>query len=97
MATMARQRDSVCSFCTPSRQQWGGGSVGLFRPLSTPDPSHPLMLHPQVWALKSYTKSVPLYVQTVRQVTVRQIKPFLDPGQVRAPASSSRVCGVRRG
>ncbi|GAB4817363.1 hypothetical protein N2152v2_004409 [Parachlorella kessleri] len=35
----------------------------------------------QVWAVKSYTKTVPLYVQTVRQATVRQIAPFLDPGQ----------------
>ncbi|PSC70953.1 transcription factor MYB44-like isoform B [Micractinium conductrix] len=35
----------------------------------------------QVWAMKSYTKTVPLYVQTVRQSTVEQISPFLDPGQ----------------
>lgn len=35
----------------------------------------------QVWAMKSYTKTVPLYVQTVRQATVSQIAPFLDPGQ----------------
>jgi hypothetical protein len=35
----------------------------------------------QVWAMKSYTKAVPLYVQTVRQSTVEQIAPFLDPGQ----------------
>ncbi|PRW44899.1 Potassium channel subfamily T member 2 isoform A [Chlorella sorokiniana] len=35
----------------------------------------------QVWAMKSYTKTVPLYVQTVRQATVQQIAPFLDPGQ----------------
>ena len=31
--------------------------------------------------MKSYTKTVPLYVQTVRQSTVEQIAPFLDPGQ----------------
>jgi hypothetical protein len=31
--------------------------------------------------MKSYTKTVPLYVQTVRQATVGQIAPFLDPGQ----------------
>lgn len=31
--------------------------------------------------MKSYTKTVPLYVQTVRQATVAQIAPFLDPGQ----------------
>ncbi|KAL4423371.1 hypothetical protein ABPG77_004302 [Micractinium sp. CCAP 211/92] len=35
----------------------------------------------QVWAMKSYTKTVPLYVQTVREATVAQISPFLDPGQ----------------
>ena len=35
----------------------------------------------QVWAVKSYTKTVPLYVQTIRQSTVRRIAPFLDPGQ----------------
>ena len=29
--------------------------------------------------MKSYTKTVPLYVQTVRQATVQQIAPFLDP------------------
>ena len=40
---------------------------------------HPLPL--QVWAMKSYTKTVPLYVQTVRQSMVDQISPFLDPGQ----------------
>ena len=31
--------------------------------------------------MKSYTKTVPLYVQTVRQSMVEQISPFLDPGQ----------------
>ena len=35
----------------------------------------------QVWACKSYTKSVPLFVQTLRQSTVRQVAPFLDLGQ----------------
>jgi hypothetical protein len=30
---------------------------------------------------QSYTKTVPLFVQTVRQSTVRQVAPFLDPGQ----------------
>ena len=35
----------------------------------------------QVWAAKSYTKTVPLFVQTLKQATVDQIKPFLDPGQ----------------
>lgn len=35
----------------------------------------------QVWACKAYTKTVPLYVQTVREAAVRQIEPFLDPGQ----------------
>jgi hypothetical protein len=35
----------------------------------------------QVWACKSYTKMVPLYVQTLRQATVRRVAPFLDPGQ----------------
>ena len=35
----------------------------------------------QVWAAKSYTKSVPLFVQTMKQSTVDQIKPFIDPEQ----------------
>ena len=35
----------------------------------------------QVWACKSYTKTVPLYVQTVRKKMVDRIAPFLDPGQ----------------
>lgn len=35
----------------------------------------------QVWAAKSYTKTVPLFVQTMKQSTVEQIKPFLDPDQ----------------
>lgn len=35
----------------------------------------------QVWACKSYTKSVPLFVQTLKQSTVRQVAPFLDLGQ----------------
>lgn len=35
----------------------------------------------QVWSAKSYTKTVPLYVQTVRQKTVSRISPFLDPEQ----------------
>lgn len=41
--------------------------------------SPPLIL--QVWACKSYTRTVPLFVQTLRQATVRQVAPFLDPGQ----------------
>ena len=35
----------------------------------------------QVWACKSYTKTVPLFVQTLKESTVRQIEPFLDLGQ----------------
>jgi voltage-gated potassium channel Kch len=35
----------------------------------------------QVWSAKCYTKTVPLYVQTVRQKTVSRISPFLDPEQ----------------
>lgn len=35
----------------------------------------------QVWAAKSYTKTVPLFVQTMQQSTVEQIKPFIDPEQ----------------
>ena len=35
----------------------------------------------QVWAAKSYTKTVPLFVQTMKQSTVDQIKPFIDPEQ----------------
>ncbi len=33
----------------------------------------------QVWAAKSYTRTVPLFVQAARQATVRQVAPFLDP------------------
>lgn len=46
--------------------------------------------------MKSYTKTVPLYVQTVRQATVQQIAPFLDP--VRGIAEAGWVpweCGPR--
>lgn len=39
----------------------------------------------QVWACKSFTKTVPLYVQTVRQKAVDQIRPFLDPGEPQLP------------
>ncbi len=35
----------------------------------------------QVWAAKSYTKTVPLFVQTMKQSTVDQIRPFIDPEQ----------------
>lgn len=35
----------------------------------------------QVWAAKSYTKTVPLFVQTMKQSTVDQIRPFIDPDQ----------------
>ena len=35
----------------------------------------------QVWACKAYTKRVPLFVQTLRQSTVYQVGPFLDPEQ----------------
>jgi len=35
----------------------------------------------QVWAAKSYTKTVPIFVQTLKQATLQQIMPFLDPGQ----------------
>ena len=33
----------------------------------------------QVWAVKSYTKSAPLYVQCLRASSQALIKPFLDP------------------
>lgn len=32
-----------------------------------------------MWALKSYTKSVPLYVQCLRSSSLQMIAPFLDP------------------
>lgn len=35
----------------------------------------------QVWALKSYTKSAPLYVQCLRASSLHLIKPFLDPAR----------------
>lgn len=37
------------------------------------------LLFVQVWALKSYTKSVPLYVQCLRASSLQLISPFLDP------------------
>ena len=33
----------------------------------------------QVWAVKSYTKSVPVYVQVLQRASLRMIAPFLDP------------------
>ena len=33
----------------------------------------------QVWAVKSYTKSVPIYVQVLQRASLRMIAPFLDP------------------
>lgn len=33
----------------------------------------------QVWAVKSYTKSVPVYVQVLRRDSLRMLAPFLDP------------------
>lgn len=44
-------------------------------------PSLHLLPLKQVWACKSYTNSAPLYVQTLRQATVAQIRPFLDHGK----------------
>lgn len=35
----------------------------------------------QVWALKSYTKRVPLYVQVLQKSSIKLIAPFLDPEQ----------------
>ena len=35
----------------------------------------------QVWALKSYTKSVPLYIQVLQRSSLALIAPFLDPEQ----------------
>lgn len=40
----------------------------------------PLGVHAmQVWAVKSYTKSVPVYVQVLQRASLRMIAPFLDP------------------
>ena len=36
-------------------------------------------LRAQVWALKSYTKSAPLYVQVLQRSSLGLISPFLDP------------------
>lgn len=33
----------------------------------------------QVWAVKSFTKSVPVYVQVLQRASLRMIAPFLDP------------------
>jgi hypothetical protein len=33
----------------------------------------------QVWAVKSYTKSVPLYIQVLQRNSLQLIAPFLDP------------------
>ena len=38
----------------------------------------------QVWAVKSYTKSVPIYVQVLQRASLRMIAPFLDPERGRA-------------
>ena len=35
----------------------------------------------QVWAVKSYTKSVPVYVQVLQRDSLRMLAPFLDPEQ----------------
>ena len=32
-----------------------------------------------MWAVKSYTKSVPVYVQVLQRASLRMIAPFLDP------------------
>ncbi|GMH45499.1 hypothetical protein BSKO_13456 [Bryopsis sp. KO-2023] len=40
-----------------------------------------MMLLLQAWAVKSYTKSVPLYVQVLKSASVPQISQFLDPVQ----------------
>ena len=37
------------------------------------------VLRAQVWALKSYTKSAPLYVQVLQRSSLGLISPFLDP------------------
>ena len=37
------------------------------------------MLCSQVWAVKSYTKSVPLYIQVLQRNSLQLIAPFLDP------------------
>lgn len=34
-----------------------------------------------MWALKSYTKRVPLYVQVLQKSSIHLISPFLDPEQ----------------
>ena len=43
------------------------------------DKNHNSVWPVQVWALKSYTKSVPLYVQCLRVSSLQLITPFLDP------------------
>ena len=35
----------------------------------------------QVWAVKSYTKGVPLYVQVLQRASLQLISPFLDPAR----------------
>ena len=45
------------------------------------DNPYTLNLEVQVWALKSYTKRVPLYVQVLQKSSLQLIAPFLDPEQ----------------
>ena len=37
------------------------------------------VMYMQVWAVKSYTKSVPLYIQVLQRNSLQLIAPFLDP------------------
>lgn len=47
--------------------------------VTVPAHANAAMLRGQVWALKSYTKSAPLYVQVLQRSSLGLISPFLDP------------------
>lgn len=56
------------------------GAIMLMADRFTTDPeAEDLGVLFQVWTCKSYTKLAPLFIQTVRQSSVSQIEPFLDP------------------
>lgn len=50
-------------------------------PPPTPRGCLPNAQRRSVWALKSYSKHLPLYVQVLRRASVARIAPFLDPAR----------------
>lgn len=48
----------------------------------------------RVWAVKAYTKCVPLTVQVLQASALAKVAPFLDPTQVRPWVSLHGCCSV---